>query len=102
MRVALGLRGAVVRAAGAGHQRLLTSGGFVPSLAEDETGRHPQASARLALESLDGLLARIDRLPLVGDGQSRHPHASRFMNSGTASRRNSISSAAMLRDSRSK
>ena len=29
---------------------------------EDETGRHPQASARLALESLDGLLAR---LPLV-------------------------------------
>ena len=35
---------------------------------EDETGRHPRASARLALESLDGLLARIDRLPLVGVG----------------------------------
>ena len=67
-------------------QRLLTSGVFVqspsrPEIArggnalrpreerqhsEDETGRHPQASARLALESLDGLLARIDRLPLVG------------------------------------
>src|SRR5450432_1334507 len=88
MLVALGLSGAVVQAAGAGHQRLLTSRGFVqspsrPQIArggiclrpreerqrsEDETGRHPQASARLALESLDGLLARIDRLPLVGVG----------------------------------
>ena len=35
---------------------------------EDETGRHPQASAHLALESLDGLLTRIDRLPLVEMG----------------------------------
>ena len=26
---------------------------------EDETGRNPQAGARLALESLDGLLARM-------------------------------------------
>jgi hypothetical protein len=33
---------------------------------------------------------------------SRHPHASRLMNSGTISRRKSISSAAMPRDSRSK
>jgi hypothetical protein len=100
----------------------LTSGGFVQSPSrprllaeefalrareerqhsEDEMGRHPQASARPALESLDGLLARIDSLPLVGGGQSRHPDASGFMNSGTASRRKSISSAAMLRDSRSK